>query len=35
MKVIDEIYTQLKNSSPHTWHVAEIFLYLVDEKIEK
>ena len=34
MKIIDEVYTAQLNASPHTWHAAEIFLYLIDEKLE-
>jgi hypothetical protein len=30
MKIIDEIYVTNKNSSPHTWHAAEVFLYLLE-----
>lgn len=29
MSIVDEIYVQTKNSSPHTWHAAEMFLYLI------
>ena len=30
MAAIDEKYVKDNNSSPHTWHAAEIFLYLTD-----
>jgi len=29
MRPIDEIYVTTKTASPHTWHAAEIFLYLL------
>jgi len=32
MAIIDEQYFANKNSSPHTWHAAEMFLYLIDNK---
>lgn len=31
MAVIDEQYVQSRTATPHTWHAAEIFLYLTDE----
>jgi len=34
MKIIDRIYTEQKNSSPHTWHAAEVFLYTLEEHNE-
>ena len=34
MRIIDNIYTEHENSSPHTWHSAEIFLYVLDEHNE-
>jgi hypothetical protein len=33
MSVIDEKYVSAKNSSPHTWHASEVFLYLINLKI--
>ena len=30
MKIIDNFYYLEKNASPHTWHTAEVFLYLID-----
>jgi len=30
MAMIDEIYVNQKTSVPHTWHAAEVFLYLID-----
>jgi len=30
MKIVDDMYVQQKIASPHTWHAAEIFLYLLD-----
>jgi len=37
MSIIDDEYVDTKNSSPHTWHAAEMFLYLIEkpEKPEK
>jgi len=32
MAIVDELYVQAKNSSPHTWHAAEMFLYLIENK---
>lgn len=32
MAIVDEKYVAAKNSSPHTWHASEIFLYLLDFK---
>lgn len=32
MKIIDEIYFREKCSAPHTWHAAEMFLYLTEIK---
>ena len=32
MALIDEIYVKQQNSSPHTWHAAEVFLYLLEMK---
>jgi hypothetical protein len=34
MKVVDDIYAREKIASPHTWHAAEIFLYLLDDKMK-
>ena len=31
MAIIDSQYAEKKNASPHTWHAAEIFLYLYEE----
>jgi hypothetical protein len=31
MEVIDPVFVRQKTSAPHTWHAAEIFLYLLDE----
>lgn len=30
MAIIDPVFTQQKTAAPHTWHAAEIFLYLLD-----
>lgn len=30
MRIIDEQYVKERNASPHTWHAAEVFLYLLD-----
>ncbi|MDD6211360.1 MAG: hypothetical protein PUB21_12250 [Bacteroidales bacterium] len=30
MRIIDEQYVEGRNASPHTWHAAEVFLYLLD-----
>lgn len=35
MEVINPIYVKLRTSTPHTWHAAEIFLYLLDETQQK
>ena len=32
MRVIDPVYVDQKLSTPHTWHAAEVFLYLQDSK---
>ena len=32
MAMIDEKYVTAKNSSPHTWHASEVFLYLLKFK---
>jgi hypothetical protein len=32
MAMIDEKYVASKNSSPHTWHASEVFLYLLKIK---
>jgi len=32
MSIIDEKYVVAKNSSPHTWHASEVFLYLFNLK---
>ena len=32
MAIIDAQYVTNKNSSPHTWHAAEMFLYLIEDK---
>ena len=31
MAVIDSVFTLSKTSAPHTWHAAEMFLYLLEE----
>lgn len=31
MEIIDSVYVQQRISAPHTWHAAEVFLYLLDE----
>lgn len=33
MEIVDTIYVEQKNASPHTWHAAEVFLYLMDSEI--
>jgi len=33
MALIDPIFTQMKTCAPHTWHAAEVFLYLLDTKM--
>jgi hypothetical protein len=30
--LLDDIYVKQKIATPHTWHAAEIFLYLLDQK---
>ena len=30
MKVVDPVFVEQKTAAPHTWHAAEIFLYLLD-----
>lgn len=32
MKIVSEKYTQQKLAVPHTWHAAEVFLYLLEMK---
>jgi hypothetical protein len=32
ISLIDETYVKQKLAAPHTWHAAEIFLYLLDQK---
>jgi hypothetical protein len=32
MAIIDDKYVKSKISSPHTWHAAEVFLYLIESK---
>jgi hypothetical protein len=32
MAIIDDQYVRDKNSSPHTWHAAEVFLYLIENE---
>jgi hypothetical protein len=32
LKILDPIYAEQKLATPHTWHAAEIFLYLLDQK---
>jgi hypothetical protein len=32
MAVIDPVFVRQKICVPHTWHAAEIFLYLLDPK---
>lgn len=32
MAMVDEKYVTAKNSSPHTWHASEVFLYLLKIK---
>jgi hypothetical protein len=34
MTVIDPVFTAKKTCAPHTWHAAEIFLYLLDPRTE-
>ena len=29
MRIISEQYTQQRLAAPHTWHAAEVFLYLL------
>jgi len=31
LNILDPIYVQQRTSTPHTWHAAEVFLYLLDE----
>jgi hypothetical protein len=33
MRVISEQYTQQRLAAPHTWHAAEVFLYLLEQKL--
>jgi hypothetical protein len=30
MKMVDNIFAEQKTSVPHTWHAAEVFLYLIE-----
>ena len=30
MKIIDPVFAEQKTAAPHTWHAAEVFLYLLD-----
>lgn len=32
ISIIDDAYVKQKIAAPHTWHAAEIFLYLLDQK---
>jgi hypothetical protein len=32
MSIVDDIYVKQKLATPHTWHAAEVFLYLLDQK---
>ena len=32
IRVLSENYADQRNASPHTWHGAEMFLYLIDER---
>ncbi len=32
IKIISEDYSQAKLATPHTWHAAEVFLYLLEQK---
>ena len=31
MRVIDPVFVDKKLAAPHTWHAAEVFLYLLDD----
>ena len=31
LDILDPIYVKQRTSAPHTWHAAEVFLYLLDE----
>jgi len=33
MAVINEVYVKEKTATPHTWHAAEVFLYLTDPEL--
>jgi DUF1680 family protein len=35
LDIIDEVYVTEKISAPHTWHAAEVFLYLLRQKNNK
>ncbi len=32
LKLIDDVYVTEKISAPHTWHAAEVFLYLINHR---
>ncbi len=32
MKIVDPVFAEQQTSVPHTWHAAEIFLYLLDKQ---
>ena len=32
IKIVSEDYSQAKLAAPHTWHAAEVFLYLLEQK---
>ena len=34
-RILSENYADAKNSSPHTWHAAEMFLYLIEKNGEE
>ena len=34
MSIIDDIFVESKTSVPHTWHAAEVFLYLLDKEMK-
>lgn len=34
MAIIDDIFVEQQTSVPHTWHAAEVFLYLLDEEMK-
>jgi hypothetical protein len=34
IQIISEQYTQQRLAAPHTWHAAEVFLYLLEQPVQ-